>query len=247
MTFDLREHGLEAVVVDIEGTTTPLAFVHETLFPFARRALESFVRESYGRPETADLFDSLRVDWREDVQRGDSPPEWPENADREEQIASIVAYAKWQMDRDRKAFGLKALQGLIWERGYRDGLLQGTVFPDVPAAFARWRAAGITIAIFSSGSVLAQQLLFRSTPSGDLRPHIAAFFDTRVGPKREPDSYRCIAAALGKPTARMLFISDTPAELAAARAAGCTALLCARPGNPPTSDPQAILDFTEVV
>ena len=247
MTLDLHEHGLEAVLVDIEGTTTPLAFVHETLFPFARRALEPFIRESFGRPEMADLFHSLRIDWREDVQRGDSPPEWPEVANREKHIASIVGYAEWQMERDRKAFGLKTLQGLIWERGYRDGLLQGTMFPDVPAAFARWRAAGITIAIFSSGSVLAQQLLFRSTPSGDLTSHIAAFFDTSVGPKREPDSYRRIAVALGIPIARVLFISDAPVELAAARAAGCTALLCARPGNPPTSDPQVIHDFGEVV
>jgi enolase-phosphatase E1 len=247
VTLDLHAHGLEAVVLDIEGTTTPLAFVQKALFPFARRALEPFVRERLGAVETADVFRSLRADWLEDVKRGESPPSWPEDGDREQQLASIVAYAEWQMDSDRKAFGLKALQGLIWERGYRDGLLRGDVFPDVPAAFARWRAAGITIAIFSSGSVLAQQLLFRSTPSGDLTPHIAAFFDTSVGAKGEPESYRRIAAALNMPIERVLFISDAPVELAAARAAGYTALLCARPGNQPATDPQTIHDFTEVV
>jgi enolase-phosphatase E1 len=247
VTLDLHAHGLEAVVLDIEGTTTPLAFVHEALFPFARRALEPFVREQFGQPETADVFRRIRGDWRDDVNRGEAPPAWPEDANREQQIASIVAYAEWQMDRDRKAFGLKALQGLIWERGYQAGLLRGEVFPDVPPAIARWRAAGITIAIFSSGSVLTQQRLFQSVPSGDLTPHIAAFFDTSVGSKKEPDSYRRIAAALDTPIARVLFISDAPAELAAARAAGCTAVLCARPGNPPASDPQTIHDFTEVV
>ena len=246
MTLNLRARGLDAVVLDIEGTTTPLAFVQETLVPFARRALDSFVREQIGRPEAAPVFRSLRADWLDDVARGESPPAWPDRGSNEQQIAAAVSYAAWLMDRDRKAFGLKQLQGLIWERGYREGLLRGEVFPDVPDALARWKAAGITVAIYSSGSVLAQQLLFRSTPSGDLTPAIDAYFDTTVGAKRDPESYRRIAEALGRAPERLLFLSDVPAELAAARVSGWSAVLCKRPGNAPAHDAESVTDFSAI-
>ena len=195
MTLDLRARGLDAVVLDIEGTTTPLAFVHETLFPFARRALDSFVREQIGRHESTHIFSSLHADWLADVARGESPPAWPDQGSDEQRASAIAAYAAWLMDRDRKAFGLKELQGRIWERGYRDGSLRGAVYPDVPDALRRWHEAGLTVAIYSSGSVLAQQMLFRATPFGDLTPHIDAFFDTSIGAKRDPGSYRRIADA----------------------------------------------------
>lgn len=246
MTLDLRARGLDAVVLDIEGTTTPLAFVHKTLFPFARRALESFVREQAGRPETAHIFDSLRADWLADVARGESPPAWPDQGSDEQQVSAIAAYAAWLMDRDRKAFGLKELQGLIWERGYREGSLRGEVYPDVPDALQRWRVRGATVAIYSSGSVLAQQLLFRATPFGDLTPQIDAYFDTSIGAKRDPASYRRIAEALGRRPERLLFISDVPAELGAAREAGCAAVLCVRPGNAPAEDVESITDFSTI-
>ncbi len=150
------------------------------------------------------------------------------------------------MDRDRKAFGLKELQGLIWETGYREGILRGEIFPDVPDALARWKAAGIIVAIYSSGSVRAQQLLFRSTPLGDVTPLIEAYFDTTVGAKRDPDSYRRIADDLGRTPERLLFISDVPAELAAAREAGWAAVLCVRPGNAEASDAESIADFDAI-
>jgi len=138
------------------------------------------------------------------------------------------------MDRDVKSPALKLLQGRIWEGGYRTGALKGQVFPDVAPAFARWRDAGITIAIYSSGSVLAQRLLFGATAEGDLTPCIAAFFDTGVGAKRWPDSYRRIAAELTRAPAEVLFVSDTPAELDAARSAGYQVLMASRPGNQAT-------------
>jgi enolase-phosphatase E1 len=246
VTVDLSARGLDAVVLDIEGTTTPLAFVHQTLFPFARRALDSFVREQVGRPETTHIFSSLRADWLADVARGESPPAWPDQGSDEQQVSAIAAYAAWLMDRDRKAFGLKELQGRIWERGYRDGSLRGEVFPDVPDALRRWREGGATVAIYSSGSVLAQQLLFRATPFGDLTPQIDAYFDTSIGAKRDPGSYRRIAEGLGRPPERLLFISDVPAELAAAREAGCVAILCLRPGNAPAHDAESVTDFSAI-
>jgi enolase-phosphatase E1 len=246
VTLSLRASGLEAVVLDIEGTTTPLAFVQATLFPYARRALDAFVRDRIGSPELATVVASLRQDWRDDAARGESPPAWPDDESDEASVASIVSYAAWLMDRDRKAFGLKELQGLIWEHGYREGTLRGDVFPDVPDALRRWRNAGVTIAIYSSGSVLAQQLLFRSTPYGDLTTLIDAHFDTSVGAKRDPESYARIAAALRISAARTLFLSDVPAELAAARAAGCRAILCVRPGNVHVADAESITDFNAI-
>ena len=135
------------------------------------------------------------------------------------------------MDRDRKSPGLKLLQGRIWERGYRTGELAGKVFPDVAPALRRWRDAGVTVAIYSSGSELAQRLLFGSTGEGDLTKLLSRFFDTAVGPKVSPDSYRRIAGDLGERPDEVLFVSDVTAELDAADAAGCQARLCVRPGN----------------
>ena len=124
------------------------------------------------------------------------------------------------MDRDRKSTALKSLQGRIWEAGYVSGELRSHLYPDVRPALERCRAQGRKIAIFSSGSVLAQRLLFAHTPDGDLTPLIDGFFDTTTGPKREPESYGRIAAALSVPPAAVLFVSDVAAELDAARAAG---------------------------
>ena len=139
-----------------------------------------------------------------------------------------MAYVHWLMDRDSKSTGLKALQGRIWEEGYRRGELRGEVYDDVPAAFRRWRDEGRRIAIFSSGSVLAQRLLFSHSTVGDLTPFIDAHFDTTTGPKRQPDSYTLIAGRLGLPPRSVLFASDVAEELDAARAAGMETALCAR-------------------
>jgi enolase-phosphatase E1 len=148
-------------------------------------------------------------------------------------IDSLVAYVQWLIDRDRKSTGLKSLQGKIWQRGYQEGILRAQVFPDVPPALERWHKAGIKVSIFSSGSVLAQELLFAHTEAGDLTPFLARYFDTTTGPKTAADSYRCIAKALAVPPARVLFISDVVAELDGARAADMRTLLNLRPGNHP--------------
>lgn len=245
MSFTLRERGIRAVVLDVEGTTTPISFVYDVLFPFARREMPAYVREHIDSPELGDTFRQLHDEWIHDSVPGATTPPWRDD-NREERIASIAAYAEWLMDRDRKSPGLKALQGHIWKRGYDNGALHGEVFPDVPDALARWRAAGLKIAIFSSGSVLAQQTLFRTTHSGDLTRSIDAYFDTGVGPKSAPESYGRIAASLGYPPDVLLFISDVPAELEAARAAGLAVLMCYRPGNRTTPAHQwdTVHDFT---
>jgi enolase-phosphatase E1 len=136
------------------------------------------------------------------------------------------------MDQDRKSTALKRLQGVIWQEGYREGALHGEVFSDVPAALERWRRNGLDVRIFSSGSVLAQKLIFSSTPSGDLTRFLNGYFDTETGPKGEPSSYTRIARAFGLDPSEILFISDVTRELDAALAAGYETRLAVRPGNP---------------
>jgi len=202
-----------AILLDIEGTTTPVAFVYEVLFPYARKHLEDFVR-AHAREESleADLA-KLRAE---------------QASDPEQHAESPVEYLLWLMDRDRKSTALKSIQGKIWEEGYRSGSLQGLVYDDVPRAFARWSRQGKRIAIFSSGSVLAQKLLFGHTTDGDLTSYLGGYFDTTVGPKREAESYVKIARSLNLPIREMLFVSDVVPELEGAKAAGMSTALCVR-------------------
>jgi enolase-phosphatase E1 len=245
---------VQAIVLDIEGTTTPIGFVYDVLFPFARRHLRAYLRDPGNEDALREPLQRLRDEWSDDVGAltGDGPPlaghYVPGDAapsaglhgrDANARDASghdldeIQAYVEWLMDRDRKSPGLKLLQGRIWEEGYRRGELRGEIFGDVAAALRRWRAAGLAVAIYSSGSELAQRSLFASTVEGDLTPLIARFFDTAIGAKQATDSYRRIAAELGRPADRILFISDVTSELDAATGAGCQTLLCMRPGNHP--------------
>jgi enolase-phosphatase E1 len=145
----------------------------------------------------------------------------------------MLAYIAWQMARDRKSTPLKSLQGKIWEEGYRNGQLRSTVFDDVPGAFQRWQEQKRSIAIFSSGSVMAQQLLFAYTIAGDLTSYISRYFDTTTGPKTDARSYEIIACTLRRPPSEIVFISDVSAELDAATCAGLKVLLCERAGNRP--------------
>jgi enolase-phosphatase E1 len=238
LTVQFQRDAIGAIVLDIEGTTTPIAFVHDALFPFARRHLREHLQEHRSSPDVREVIRRLRGEWADDVASDQAPPPWSDGADAE--LSSVAAYVEWLMDRDRKSPGLKLLQGYIWERGYRSGALKAEVFPDVGPAIERWRSSGIVVAIYSSGSVLAQQLLFAHTITGDLTPLVNRFFDTEVGAKTSPDSYHRIAAALHCPTHRLLFVSDARTELDAARQAGCDVLLCVRPGNPAQSAPPGL-------
>jgi len=207
-----------AFLLDIEGTTTPIAFVHEVLFPFARRHFHTFLQQH--TDVDADVR-KLSEEHAKDVSAGNEPADL------------VEPYIYWLMDRDRKSPALKSLQGKIWEQGYRNGSLLSTVFDDVPRAFHRWTQEGLTINIFSSGSVLAQQLLFRFTNAGDLTSLISQYFDTSVGKKADCFSYETIANTLQLPTSEVHFLSDVVAELDAAAEVGMTTSLSVRPGNPP--------------
>ena len=220
---------IRAILLDVEGTTTPIAFVHEVLFSYARDHAKEFLVTNAGADEVRADIARLREEHATDVSNGEQPP--PLNDDA--LIDSLVAYVEWLIARDRKSTGLKSLQGKIWKQGYTDRSLKSQVYADVAPAFARWRALGWSINIFSSGSVLAQQLLFAHTEAGDLTKFIDHYFDTNVGKKGEADSYRRIAEALSLRADEILFVSDVVAELDAASEAGMETLLSIRAGNQP--------------
>jgi enolase-phosphatase E1 len=226
-----------AVVLDIEGTTTPIAFVHETLFGHARARLSGYLERHWNDPEVRSDIGRLRTEHAaESSQSSPSPPPWSDD------VAGAVAYLRWLMDRDRKSTGLKSLQGKIWEEGYRAGELRSEVYPDVLPALERWHRSGVDIAIYSSGSVQAQRSPFRHTAAGDLTRFIRGYFDTTTGPKASPESYARIAASLERPPSGVLFVSDMATELDAARAAGMRTALCVRtPGAALPTDTHPVI------
>ena len=246
--LSLSEQHISAVLLDIEGTTTPIAFVYDVLFPFARSQAKAYLEKHFELAAVKDDLSRLHHEHHADSEQKLNPPTLLAGSVKET-IESIVTYVHWLMDQDRKSTGLKSLQGKIWQQGYADGQLKAQVFADVPPAFARWHKAGLNLSIFSSGSILAQKLLFAHTEAGDLTKFLDRYFDTTTGPKSAAESYALIAAELERAPAETLFISDVVAELDAARLAGMKTLLCVRPGNRPQtlSHPhKSIQTFAEI-
>lgn len=226
----MLERNVSAILLDIEGTTTPIEFVYEVLFPFAHQHAGEFI---WRHRKSADLradIAALKLEYLADQKSGNIPPTWRDDSN-DSWLDSVIAYVHWQMKHDRKSTALKSLQGKIWEAGYLSGDLLSQVYPDVPAAFARWRKQKKQIYIYSSGSILAQKLLFAHTSDGDLKGYINEYFDTTTGAKRAQTSYHAIAEKVALPARKVLFLSDVTAELDAARDADMLTTLCVRPGN----------------
>lgn len=226
---------LRVILLDVEGTTTPISFVYNTLFPYARSHMRAWLSEHHTDAEVHDALVHLGKDNIADVK--DGAPPFSMDGNPQSCSDAAAAYCLWLMDRDRKTAPLKTIQGLIWQEGFKQGELQSEVFADVPTSFSEWRKKGCRLAIYSSGSVTAQQLVFRYTPYGNLLPLIDAFFDTRVGPKQDMNSYGKILKELGAKASEALFISDAHAELDAASLAGFSVALAVRPGNSPQANP----------
>ncbi|HCS26151.1 MAG TPA: acireductone synthase [Spongiibacteraceae bacterium] len=206
---------LQAIVTDIEGTTSSISFVHDVLFPYAADKLPEFVREHCDRPDVKEVL--------AEVARESGLPE----SDRDGQITQLL---QWIRD-DKKVTPLKALQGFIWEAGYRSGDYRAYVYSDVAPQLQAWKNAGLGLYVYSSGSVLAQKLFFEFSEAGNLLPLFEGHFDTTIGGKRECESYRRISEEIGVAAGQLLFLSDVVAELAAAREAGFQTCLLLRPGN----------------
>ena len=236
-----------AVLLDIEGTTTPIAFVHDVLFPFAHDHVRQYLNQHSKSSEVQDDIAALLREHALDQERGEQPAQIDKVSSSTEEI---VGYVDWLISRDRKSPALKTLQGKIWEQGYRDGILKAPLFDDVVPNLVRLRKRGMSIAIFSSGSVLAQKLLFGYTETGDHTDLIDQYFDTGVGSKVTSSSYSEIARRLELLPTEVIFASDVTNELAAARDAGMFTLLCLRPGNQPQSNAeqfQTIQSFSQIL
>ncbi|MHB1951707.1 MAG: acireductone synthase [Acidiferrobacteraceae bacterium] len=204
------------IVTDIEGTTTSIGFVSDVLFPYARRRMPGFIAERADDPEVRVLLEETRAL----AGLGADAPD-----------ARLVAVLCEWIDQDRKVAPLKSLQGLIWAEGYARAEFAGHLYDDAVSALTQWHRDGIALFVFSSGSVAAQQLLFRHSVAGDLTPLFRGYFDTRTGAKRDASAYRAIATAVSMRPAQLLFLSDIVEELDAAAAAGFRTVLVDRAGR----------------
>jgi enolase-phosphatase E1 len=232
LTPALLNESVRTILLDIEGTTTPLNFVYTVLFPFALSHARQFLRQHIASSDVCADIALLREEHAADAREGLNPPPLQDDT-QEAELDSLLGYIGWLIARDRKSTPLKSLQGKIWEEGYQSGQLRGQVFEDIPRALKRWQEQKKQSGIFSSGSVLAQKLLFANTTAGDLTLYISHYFDTTAGSKTAAQSYQEIANVLQRLPSEIAFISDVTTELDAAKAAGVQTLLCVRPGNPP--------------
>ncbi|KAF5814829.1 putative 2-hydroxy-3-keto-5-methylthiopentenyl-1-phosphate phosphatase [Helianthus annuus] len=240
------------VVLDIEGTTTPISFVTDVLFPYARDNVRMHLEGTYDMTDTKDDINLLRSQIEDDLQNGvvGAVPVPSDDAGKEEVIAALVTNVEEMIKADRKITSLKQLQGHIWRTGFEKNVIKGVVYDDVVQAFERWHASGVKVYIYSSGSRLAQRLIFGYTNYGDLRKYLCGFFDTKVGNKRETKSYVEISESLGvdKPS-EVLFVTDVVQEAVAAKAAGLEVIISVRPGNAPLPENHGcdtVETFTEI-
>jgi len=240
----------QAILLDIEGTTSSISFVHDVMFSYVRRELDRYLAQHWNDPAMLEARDAIArdagqpsfADWV-------APLDFPrDEALRGQRLVRDEVHRL--MDGDAKATGLKLLQGMIWEDGFQSGELQAHLYDDVLPAIKQWRLAGINVRIYSSGSVQAQKLFFGHTIHGDLLPLLSGHYDTTTGPKREAESYRQIAVDMSLSPSEILFLSDIVAELGAAREAGMQTGLLVRPGNAEAPDRHGhaeLISFADVI
>lgn len=224
---------IQFVLLDIEGTTTDIQFVHKVLFPYSQQYLKPFVQENQDNPEVQEALAQVQETVLQEEDKSITTDE-------------ALRYLMHWIVSDRKHGALKTLQGLIWDEGFRTEAFKGHVYPDVPNAFEQWKAMGLKIGIYSSGSVHAQKLLFGYSEFGDLTPNFSAHFDTVIGGKKEMAAYQNIISALKLSPSEILFVSDVPDELVAAKEAGLNVLHSLRPGIQPDSRFEAVKSFDDV-
>ena len=229
----------KTLLLDIEGCTTAISFVHQVLFPFAKNNVQNYIKE-LGADELKSIAEALA----EDVSNLD--PHHPsrkeldacmDGRDNDDIQTKIVKYVHALMNHDVKATGLKSLQGKVWKSGYDSGELKGHVYEDFKPMLDWCQSKGVSVNIYSSGSIGAQKLLFGCSTDGDLCPYLNSHFDTTSGGKKDAQSYKNIAKDLDIEEKDICFISDAEEELVAARQAGIGfPVMSVRPGNAPLTD-----------
>ncbi|PMP64076.1 MAG: acireductone synthase [Sulfurihydrogenibium sp.] len=212
---------VKAVLTDIEGTTTPISFVKDVLFPYSYEKIEEFILKNKENPQILSILEEVKKIEGKDLS-----------------LEEVIGTLKRWIEEDRKITPLKEIQGLIWEEGYKSGKLKGFVYPDAYQKLKEWFEKGIKLYVYSSGSVKAQKLLFSNTNFGDLNYLFSGYFDTNIGNKKEKDSYVKIANHIGLEPREVLFLSDNPEEIVAAASAGMNVVRLVRP-----SDAEHIKDF----
>lgn len=224
---------IQFVLMDVEGTTTSIRFVHDVLFPYAAHNLTNYLERQKENPEVKDVLAEVAATVAEEEEKLLSPEE-------------AGAYLSAWIQQDRKHTALKSLQGYMWREGYETGQFQGHIYADVVPSWEQWKAKGIRMGIYSSGSVEAQKLLFGYSEQGDLTPYLEAHFDTHIGHKREASSYRAIQKALAFPPKAILFLSDVTEELDAARDSGMLTMQIVRPGTKAGTDHPTAETFDQI-
>lgn len=230
--------GVQTVILDIEGTTTPISFVKEKLFPYVKENVKSYLESHWDEEECKEDIEALRTLATEDKEgKIEGVVEIPaKDEDKKKQVEAIVASVEWLMEKDRKSTALKQLQGHMWREAYKTGAVQGEVYADVVPALKQWKADGKKVCVYSSGSVEAQKLLFGYSTKGDLTEYFSDYYDTTTGAKQEKESYVKIAEKTESKPEETLFYTDIVKEAAAAAEAGYKVCLVEREGNTPLSE-----------
>ena len=222
---------IRVILTDIEGTTSSISFVHDVLFPYSAEHMAQFVRE--GESDNIEIREQLdAVAQTSGVARDD--------------IEGLIGVLDTWIREDRKETPLKTLQGMLWEQGYQQGAFRGHVYEDAAEYLQRWHDRGLRLFVYSSGSVKAQKLIFGFSEAGDLTPFFSGYFDTRIGGKKEPESYSNIINELGVEPRTVLFLSDVEAELQAAESAGMRTVWLIREGDLPETERAMARDFAGV-
>ncbi len=239
----MAEPVIRCILLDIEGTTCPVSFVASVLFPYARERLASYLETNHGDPDVQALLAATQAAFTADPnpevqalrQGSPIPAHQPGGLGQlhaEQTKSPLVAYLQWLIDHDIKFPPLKELQGRIWASGYANGDLIAPLFDDVAVTLQRWHQDSYRLAVYSSGSVAAQQLLYRHSQNGNLESLFSHWFDTQIGSKQAPASYSAIAEFLQLEPAEILFVSDAIAEIEAAHGIGMAVIFSDREGNP---------------
>ncbi|PHR65083.1 acireductone synthase [Alcanivorax sp.] len=221
---------INAIITDIEGTTSSIAFVKDVLFPYAAKQFPAFLQAHWDDPSVQEQIQAAEV-------------EAGESLGNPEQASAL--FRQW-IEQDRKATPLKALQGMIWKAGYENGDYTAHLYPDTAPALKKWHDSGLPLYVYSSGSIAAQKLFFGYSDAGDLTGLLSGYFDTTTGPKQAADSYRKIQQAIGHPANTLLFLSDIEAELDAAAEAGFHTCLLDREQAGLESRHPVVSDFNHI-
>ena len=220
------------LLLDIEGTTCPVNFVSDILFPFAKKELSSYIKNHWDNRTHNRTIQEAKKEWLDDQSAESIQLKKQVSLQQTSEVNGLIQYLKHLISIDRKSTALKDIQGKIWECGYNQGVLKAELFPETAECMHQWHEQGLTLSVYSSGSIQAQQLLYRHSSEGNLESLFSQWFDTHTGPKKSTESYIKIAQLLNSPPDNIWFVSDNGMECDAARLAGMHTLFSLRDGNP---------------